>query len=57
MRAESGDQVLVQCVRQGYVPKDCQLAGVLVFFLVNKGEDPCAGCNHDRTKCGGREKR
>lgn len=42
---------------QGYVPKGCLLVGQIVMGLVNKGEDPCAGCNGPRDRCGGRPKR
>jgi hypothetical protein len=42
------------CIQQQYVPEKCQLIGMIVFALVQKGEDPCAGCNHDRKICGGR---
>lgn len=42
---------------QGYVPQGCLLGGNVVMGLVNKGEDPCAGCNGPRERCGGRPKR
>lgn len=45
------------CIEQGYVPAGCTLRGEIVFMLVNRGEDPCAGCNEDRAKCGGRPRR
>lgn len=41
-------------IQQGYIPKTCTLPGQLVWLLVNKGEDPCAGCNENRNICGGR---
>ena len=43
-------------VQQGYVPATCTLDGQLVLLLVNKGNDPCAGCNMDRLVCKGRPK-
>ena len=43
-------------IGQGYVPKGCDCPGELIFALVNSNKDPCNECNHDRTKCGGREK-
>lgn len=42
---------------QGYVPKGCMLGGQVVMGLVNKGDDPCAGCNGPREQCGGRPKK
>lgn len=45
------------CVKQGYVPSTCTLDGELVWMLVRKGEDPCAGCNMDRAVCKGRPRR
>ena len=50
------DSLLQLCIAQGYVPKDCYLPGVIAFVLVNKGEDPCRGCNLERKVCGGRPK-
>lgn len=45
------------CIHQGYVPLNCLLNGGVVFALINKGEDPCAGCNLNRNICGGRPKK
>jgi len=39
---------------QGYVPPKCTLPGPMILLLVQKGEDPCHGCNMDRSKCDGR---
>ena len=39
---------------QGYVPPKCLLGGQIVMMLINKGDDPCSGCNIDRSACGGR---
>ena len=50
------DMFLEMAIQQGYVPKDCMLTGQIVMGLVNKGEDPCKGCNQDRSVCGGRSK-
>lgn len=45
-------------IQQGYVPKTCTMpaewAGAVIYSEVAKGRDPCAGCNEDRAKCGGR---
>ena len=54
MRTQGIDALLDICKKQGYVPKDCQLDGRLVYALMLKSEDPCAGCNLDRKECGGR---
>lgn len=50
------DTMLKLCKQQGYVPPKCTLDGQLVWILVNKSEDPCAGCNEDRLTCEGRAK-
>lgn len=41
-------------VKQGYVPERCGLDGMIIWGLINRSEDPCAGCNELRAKCGGR---
>lgn len=41
-------------IHQGYVPKKCQLNGKIIWGLINRSEDPCAGCNVPRNECGGR---
>jgi hypothetical protein len=43
-------------VQQGWVPKGCTLEFPLILALMNSKQDPCDGCNEDRTKCGGRTK-
>lgn len=53
-KADSDDTMLQLCIKQGYVPKTCLLGGALVFGLVNRGDDPCAGCAGPREKCHGR---
>lgn len=45
------------CIEQGYVPKGCFLTGLIIFALVNTGEDPCSGCNLNREICKGRPKK
>ncbi len=42
---------------QGYVPKTCYLKGEVITLLMLEGKDPCAGCNLDRLKCKGRNKK
>lgn len=51
---ESVDHMKQMCIKQGYVPEKCTLAGVIVWGLINRPEDPCAGCNENRNVCGGR---
>ncbi len=53
-KADDDDMQLRMCINQGYVPPTCLLGGVIVWSLMIKGEDPCAGCNCDRAKCYGR---
>ena len=53
---DSDDILLKMAISQGYVPASCLLAGEIVFGLVQKGKDPCAGCNGPRGKCNGRPK-
>ena len=54
---QKADIYLQMAIGQGYVPQTCVLDGQLVMLLVIKHEDPCAGCNADRTICKGRPKR
>lgn len=51
---KTDDMFKQMAVQQGYVPATCTLDGQLVILLVNKGEDPCSGCNADRLVCKGR---
>lgn len=44
------------CIKQGYVPTTCALDGMLILGLVNKGENPCDGCNANRNICKGKGK-
>lgn len=55
--------MLRMCVKQGYVPPDCKLDGMMVWLLVQDGKTPCQGCNADcvhkktqNTECGRNEK-
>ena len=54
---EEKDIMRELCIQQGYVPSTCKLLGVLIWGLINKGESPCDGCNHDRDDCNGRDKK
>lgn len=53
----AGDFMLTMAKGQGYVPRTCLLGGQVVMGLVNKGDDPCAGCEGPRDVCKGRPKR
>ena len=33
--------MLRMCVKQGYVPPDCKLDGMMVWLLVQDGKTPC----------------
>lgn len=52
--ADPADITLTMCTRQGYVPRTCLLAGVIVWQEMQQGKDPCAGCQGPRDKCHGR---
>lgn len=54
---EEKDTMKQLCIQQGYIPATCTLHGMLVWGLINKGEDPCSGCNADRCICKGRDKK
>lgn len=55
--APASDHLLAIAKLQGYVPRGCLLVGQVVMGLVNRGEDPCSGCNSDRAKCAGRPRK
>ncbi len=57
MKSQSPDFMLDMAIQQGYVPKDCQLDGGLVMAHINESKDPCHGCNANRFKCKGRNKK
>ncbi|APH21072.1 TPA: hypothetical protein ACXDAY_002224 [Clostridium botulinum] len=50
---ENNDTLRELCIKQGYVPSKCKLTGVLIMGLIQRGENPCWGCNHNRNECGG----
>lgn len=54
--ADEDDFILKSAIQQGYVPKTCLLGGSLLMIIVNQGQDPCVGCNCNRSKCFGRPK-
>jgi len=51
------DIKLQMAIHQGYVPSKCLLSGIVVMDEINRGNDPCGGCECDRNICGGRKKR
>ena len=55
--ADHDDAMLDMAKAQGYVPKTCLLNGMIVMGEINKGKNPCWGCNGPRHKCHGQEKR
>ena len=55
-KADKDDIWLSIAIDQGYVPATCLLGGETVMNEVNVGNDPCEGCNCDRSKCQGRIK-
>jgi hypothetical protein len=55
-QADADDMLLGMAKMQGYVPQTCLLGGNVVMAEVNRGENPCFGCNGPREKCGGKQK-
>lgn len=53
---DEDDLLLKMAVGQGYVSASCLLGGNVVMDLINKGEDPCKGCQGPQERCGGRKK-
>jgi hypothetical protein len=54
-KADADDIQLEMAKEQGYVPWTCLLGGMIVMSEINKGRDPCGGCNSPREKCHGRK--
>jgi hypothetical protein len=54
---DANDAMLGMAKMQGYVPQGCLLGGLIVMAEVQRGENPCWGCNGPRDKCGGKPKR
>lgn len=55
--ADSDDIQLKMAIGQGYVSAACLLGGMTVMSEINKGNNPCWGCNGPRDKCKGQAKR
>ncbi len=54
---DADDHVLKAMVDSGVVPQGCMLGGPVVAGLNDHGQDPCATCDFDRERCGGRKRR
>jgi len=54
--ADADDIHLGIAKMQGYVPQTCLLGGTIVMDEINKGRNPCSGCNGPREKCNGKPK-
>jgi len=52
----ANDRVLQLFKNRGVVPDGCYLNGLLILVEFRLKADPCAGCNLDRERCGGRPK-
>lgn len=52
LEKEDNDTMRMLCVQQGYVTPKCKLNGFIILALIQKGENPCLGCNIDRSECG-----
>lgn len=50
------DKELAQAISEGTVPPRCVTLGVLIKERQQQGYDPCAPCQIDRERCGGRER-
>ena len=55
-KADDKDIQLKMAIAQGYVPVGCLLGGIVVMDEINKGRNPCWGCNGPRDKCLGMQK-
>ena len=52
--ADADDLVLIMAKKQGYVPYNCLLGGIVAMHEVDKGNSPCAGSKGPREICGGK---
>jgi hypothetical protein len=57
LEPDQDDWELGMAKQQGYVPGMCLLGGAVVMCQINKGKNPCWGCNGPREKCKGTPKR
>lgn len=53
-QVNTGDMHRDMAIHQGYVPVTCTLKGEIVMGAVNVGQDPCQGCEENRSVCKGR---
>lgn len=56
-KADTDDMPLGMAKMQGYVPETCLLSGMVVMDEIQKGRNPCWGCNCPREKCKGKPRR
>lgn len=56
LAADTDDIQLEMAKMQGYVPQKCLLGGMVVMDEINKGNNPCWGCEGPREKCDGAPK-
>jgi len=55
--ADEDDMRLKIAKQQGYVPPTCLLGGDTIYHEIEKGNNPCWGCNGPRQKCMGQLRR
>ena len=55
-QADADDMLLGMAKMQGYVKPNCLLGGQVVMDEINKGNNPCWGCEGPREKCHGADK-
>ena len=56
-KPDADDILLNMAKGQGYVPSSCLLGGMIVMDELNKGNNPCWGCDGPRHLCKGTAKR
>jgi len=54
---DTDDVQLGMAKHQGYVPQTCLLGGATVMDEINKGRNPCDGCEGPRSRCKGSPKK
>jgi hypothetical protein len=56
-KPDQDDCQLGMAKQQGYVPVTCLLGGVVVMSEINRGHNPCWGCEGPREICKGKARR
>ena len=54
--ADVDDMALGMAKIQGYIPETCLLGGKTIWDEINRGRNPCWGCEGPRLKCNGKPK-